>query len=304
MNKTMKKFPIYLTFLFFLTNVSCTRSALRSDTSHLQGDTQIVAEDSDMIEKNIMGEARSQKMPDQTDELYDELLDSNTPIGNPPISLVFINGERIRDNLPDDPFENGEIQEIPIEELKAFLKRRNYILDDVKILKDDESLKKYRKGGYVASGAEKWIKIVYEIKAHPINEKGEIFEVVRYMPQFPDGNYQALLAFIEKNIHRPEKMFQDGVHGEVVVECIIEKDGSIEEYGIANNLLKDKSGNPCPNSTIKKLCDQEAWRIFKMMPKWIPGKNVKGEAVRVRCNIPISFNENSNKINKFQRYED
>lgn len=289
MNNTMKKFLIYLTFLFFLTNVSCMRSALRPDTSYLQGDTQIVAEESDMIEKNIMGEAGSQKMPNQTDEFYDKLQDSKTPIGDGAISLVFINGERIRDNLPDDPFENGEIQEIPIEELKAFLKRRNYILDDVKILKDDESLKKYRKGGYVASGAEKWIKIVYEIKAHLINEKGEIFEVVRYMPQFPDGNYQALLAFIEKNIHHPEKMLRTGFHGKVVVECIIEKDGSIEEFRIANNLLKDKSGNPCTDSAIKKLCEQEALRIVKKMPRWIPGKNVKREPVRVRYYIPVKF---------------
>ena len=237
-----------------------------------------------MVKKN-KDEAGSQKMPNQTDELYDEPLDSKTPIGDPPISLVFINGERSR-NFSDEHLDNDTIKEI-----KRILKRRNYILDDVKVLKDDESLKKYRRGGYVASGAEQWIEIVYEIKAHPINEKGEIFDIVRYMPQFPDGNYQALLAFIEKNTRRPERMLRTGIHGKVVVECIIEKDGSIEEFGIANNLLKDKSGNPCTDSAIKKLCEQEALRIAQMMPKWIPGKNEKGEPVRVRYNIPISFNE-------------
>ena len=98
-----------------------------------------------------------------------------------------------------------------------------------------------------------------------------------------------MMAFIGKNIHRTEKMLQDSVHGKVVVQFIIEKDGSIGEYGIVNNLLKDKSGNPCTDSAIKKLCEKEALRVFKMMPRWEPGKNEKGEPVRIRYNIPFTF---------------
>ena len=274
---------LFPSLLILLASASCTRSALRSDTSLSQKNLQIVAEDSDMIVKKIKSEAESQKMPNQTDELYDERLDMSTPIGDPPTtSLIVINGEKVRD------FSDKRLNNDTIGELKQILKRKNYILDDIKILKDDKSLAKYRQGGFVKSGEEKWLEIVYEIKAHPINQKGEIFEVTAQMPYYPGGE-KALMAFIDQNIRYPKKMIQDSVHGRVIVYCIIEKDGSIEEYGIANNLLKDKSGNPCTDSAIKKQCEQEALRIVKMMPRWEPGKKVNGEPVRVRYNIPVNF---------------
>lgn len=267
----MKKLMLFLSFAIFLTNVSCSRNANRSEESCPQEDT--------VVAKKIV------YLPDSLEiKSQDELLDLNTPIGDPPTtSLVFINGKIGRDFSSNERLENDTIKEI----IKIF-KKRNYIVDDIKILKDDKSLAKYRQGGFVKSGEEKWLEIVYEIKAHPINQKGEIYEVEAHMPYFPGGE-KAMMAFIEKNIHRPEKMLQDSVHGRVVVQFIIEKDGSIGEYGIVNNLLKDKSGNPCTDSTVKKLCEQEALRVFKMMPRWEPGRNVKGEPVRIRYNIPFTF---------------
>ena len=275
---------LFPSLLILLASASCTRSALRSDTSLSQKNLQIVAEDSDMIVKKIKSEAESQKMPNQTDELYDERLDMSTPIGDPPTtSLIVINGEIVRD------FSDKHLNNDTIKELKEILKRKNYILDDIKILKDDKSLEKYRQGNFVKSGEEEWLEIVYEIKAHPINQKGEIFVTAAHMPWFPGGD-KALMKFINNNIRHPEKMLQQGIHGKVVIYCIIEKDGNIEEYGIAKNLLKDKSGNPCTDSAIKKLCEQEALRVFKMMPqRWEPGRNEKGEPVRIRYNIPFTF---------------
>lgn len=267
----MKKLMLFLSFAIFLTNVSCSQKANRSEESCPQEDM--------VVAKKIV------YLPDSLElKSEDELLDLNTPIGCPPTtSLVIINGKIGRDFSSNERLENDTIKEI----IKIF-KKRNYIVDDIKILKDDKSLAKYRQGGFVKSGEEKWLEIVYEIKAHPIDEKGEIFEVTAQMPYYPGGD-KALMAFIEKNIHRPEKMLQDSIHGKVVVQFIIEKDGSIGEYGIVNNLLKDKSGNPCTDSAIKKLCEKEALRIIKMMPRWEPGKKENGEPVRIRYNIPFTF---------------
>lgn len=267
----MKRFLFYLSSAVFSTMVSCSQNANRSEESCPQEGT--------VVAKKIV------YLPDSLEiKSQDELLDLNTPIGDPPTtSLVFINGEIGRDFSHNERLENDTIKEI----IKIF-KKRNFIVDDIKILKDDKSLAKYRQGGFVKSGEEEWLEIVYEIKAHPIDQKGEIFEVTAQMPYYPGGD-KAMMAFIEKNIHRPEKMLQTGTHGKVVVQFIIEKDGSIGEYGIVNNLLKDKSGNPCTDSAIKKLCEQEALRIVKMMPRWEPGKNEKGEPVRIRYNIPFTF---------------
>lgn len=268
----MKKLMLFLSSAIFLTNVSCSQNANRSEKS-----------DSQELKLAIR---KVEKLPDSLEiKSQDELLDLNTPIGDPPTtSLVIINGKIGRDFSHNERLENDTIKEI----IKIF-KKRNFIVDDIKILKDDKSLAKYRQGGFVKSGEEEWLEIVYEIKAHPIDQKGEIFEVTAQMPYYPGGD-KAMMAFIGKNIHRPEKMLQDSVRGKVVVQFIIEKDGSIGGYGIVNNLLKDKSGNPCTDSAIKKQCEQEALRVFKMMPqRWEPGKNEKGEPVRIRYNIPFTF---------------
>lgn len=260
----------FLSSAIFLTMVSYSQNANHSEESCPQEDT--------VVAKKIV------YLPDSLEiKSQDELLDMSTPIGDPPTtSLIVINGEKVRD------FSDKRLNNDTIGELKQILKRKNYILDDIKILKDDKSLEKYRQGGFVKSGEEKRLEIVYEIKAHPINQKGEIYEVEAHMPFFPGGE-KALMAFIDQNIRYPKKMIQDSVHGKVIVYCIIEKDGSIEEFGIANNLLKDKSGNPCTDSAIKKQCEQEALRIVKMMPRWEPGKKENGEPVRVRYNIPVNF---------------
>lgn len=267
----MKKNLFFLLLIALLAVASCSQKANRSEESCPQEDTLLLK--------------KVEYLPDSLEiKSQDELLDLNTPIGDPPTtSLVIINGEIGRDFSSNERLKNDTIKEI-----RKIFKKRNFIVDDIKILKDDKSLEKYRQGGFVKSGEEKWLEIVYEIKAHPINQKGEIYEVEAHMPYFPGGE-KALMAFIDQNIRYPKKMIQDSVHGRVVVQFIIEKDGSIGEYGIVNNLLKDKSGNPCTDSAIKKLCEQEALRIAKMMPKWIPGKNIKGEPVRVRYNIPVNF---------------
>ena len=265
----MKKILIFLLLIALLAVASCSQKANRSEESCPQEDTLLL-----------------KKVEYLPDTVENKLPDSNRPIGGEiPTSLVLINGKS-SGGFPDDHFENGTIKPFSTKELKEILKRKNFILDDVKIVKDEKSLEKYQRE--FGSCCHK-IKIVYEIKAHPIDQKGEIFEVTAQMPYYPGGD-KAMMAFIGKNIHRPEKMLQTGIHGKVVVQFIIEKDGSIGEYGIVNNLLKDKSGNPCTDSAIKKLCEKEALRVFKMMPqRWDPGRNEKGEPVRIRYNIPFTF---------------
>jgi hypothetical protein len=64
------------------------------------------------------------------------------------------------------------------------------------------------------------------------------------------------------------------VKGRLVVEFIIEKDGSLSNFNIAQDL---------GHGTGK-----EAIRVLKLSPKWIPGKN-NGKVVRSRYRFPISI---------------
>ena len=256
---------------------------------------------------------------------YDDTLRKAKIIGGLiPFSLAFINGER-RTDFPEEDYGIDFFKAFTRSELAEILKKKNYILDDVNILQDYYSPvlqkqyslpDKYRQGGFVYPGTEEGIKAVYEIKAHPINQKGEIFlNVATELPQFPGpnipefsndyrghfsrgidtnlfrfyGDIEALKGFIDDNIRYTKKMLQSGVHGRVVVECVIGKDGRVEEPEIERNLLRDELSRPCTDSVLIKQCEDEALRVVGMMPRWKPSKNEKGEPVRVRIHIPVIF---------------
>ena len=103
----------------------------------------------------------------------------------------------------------------------------------------------------------------------------QTYTVVDKMPEFPGGTVQ-MLKFIQKNmkIERNMNLENSASSTKVFVQFIVEKDGNIRDPKII------KAGNP--------LTDNEALRIVKMMPKWIPGK-LNNKAVAVRYVLPIQF---------------
>jgi TonB family protein len=103
--------------------------------------------------------------------------------------------------------------------------------------------------------------------------KGEVFDVVEKMPEFPGGQ-QELMNFLMKNIKYPKEATDKGTQGRVVVQFVVNKDGSVVE--------------PTVVKSVSPELDQEALRVVKMMPKWQPGKQ-NGEVVRVKYTIPVSF---------------
>jgi len=96
------------------------------------------------------------------------------------------------------------------------------------------------------------------------------------MPSFPDGE-NARLNFIIDNIRYPLDAKEANIQGTVYVTFIVEADGSITNI----DLLRGIGGG----------CDEEAIKVVKMMPNWIPGK-VDGKNVRFKFNMPIKFTLN------------
>lgn len=96
--------------------------------------------------------------------------------------------------------------------------------------------------------------------------------IVDEMPEFPGGQ-QALFNYLAENIQYPRKAVLE--QGRVIVEFVVEQDGSISNVNIAKS-----SGN--------KWLDAEGIRLIKSMPKWKPGR-LKGKTVRVRYCVPITF---------------
>lgn len=107
------------------------------------------------------------------------------------------------------------------------------------------------------------------------SESNKIFngDDVDQQPSFPGGT-NALNTFIVSNLKYPVFAQENGIQGRVVVKFIVEKDGSI------SNVEVDRSVDPD--------LDNEAMRVVKAMPKWIPGQ-INGKAVKVECSHPFVF---------------
>ena len=108
-------------------------------------------------------------------------------------------------------------------------------------------------------------------QAEPEPEK--IFDMVEQMPTFPGGNAE-LMSFLAKNIKYPTIAQEYGTQGRVIVQFVVEKDGSIADARVARG--------------VDPYLDKEALRVIKSMPHWIPGKQ-NGKPVRVKYTVPVMF---------------
>jgi len=97
--------------------------------------------------------------------------------------------------------------------------------------------------------------------------------VAEEMPEFIGGE-EALYKFLGNELKYPPLAKENLIQGTVLVEFVIERDGSPSNVKVLVSLFPD--------------CDQEAVRVIKSMPKWKPGKQM-GKPVRCFYNIPIRF---------------
>lgn len=92
-------------------------------------------------------------------------------------------------------------------------------------------------------------------------------------PQFPGGP-DALMAFIKGNIVYPKLCRDAGIQGRVLVQFIVDTDGSIVEPQIVKK--------------VDPYLDREALNVISIMPKWVPAEK-NGQKVRARYTLPIIF---------------
>ena len=102
----------------------------------------------------------------------------------------------------------------------------------------------------------------------------EALQVCDQMPEFPGGQ-QAMMKFISENLKYPVAAQENGIQGRVICQFVINRDGSVVDVIVVR-------------SAGDQYLDNEAIRVIKSMPKWIPGKQ-KGKPVRVKYTIPINF---------------
>lgn len=96
------------------------------------------------------------------------------------------------------------------------------------------------------------------------------FIVVEQMPAFR-GNLQ---KYLSENLNYPEIAKENGIFGTVVIQFVVTEKGAISNAFI----VKDIGGG----------CGEEALRVVRSMPPWLPGAN-RGKQVKVQMSLPVKF---------------
>ena len=109
----------------------------------------------------------------------------------------------------------------------------------------------------------------YDIEGTPVTPQ----EPLEQDPSFPGGN-KAMSSFIAENINYPELAREMGEQGIIYISYTVEAGGTLSNFRIRKG--------------VSMSLDQEALRVVKLMPKWIPGID-HGRNANTEFTIPIHF---------------
>ena len=101
------------------------------------------------------------------------------------------------------------------------------------------------------------------------------YEVVENQATFP-GGMDKFYRFVSNEFQDPQRCFEEGINGYVMMRFVVEIDGHI------SNIKVMEQTEACPEFA------QEAIRVLKKSPRWKPAMN-GGKVVRCYYQLPISF---------------
>ena len=140
----------------------------------------------------------------------------------------------------------------------------------------------------------------------PAEKSDSIYDVVAHNAKFPGGEVE-FFKFLSQNIRYPKLCQEFGFQGRVVMQFVVEKNGSISEISKQKapgmklsqvNVNAYKKDHPDSKEQLQvgqdlgDLLVEESIRVLKLMPKWEPARNEKDEVVRSRFNVPFLYRLN------------
>jgi len=125
-------------------------------------------------------------------------------------------------------------------------------------------------------------------------EQDETFTIVE-VPAQPKDGMAKFYKFIADNIKVPKSARKARVSGRVYVQFVVDKDGTIMPDSVRVLRLEELkempygANNRALNFLQNEDCENEAVRVIRMSPPWLPGTQ-RGKPVRQRMIVPIIFN--------------
>lgn len=104
-------------------------------------------------------------------------------------------------------------------------------------------------------------------------EADSIMNAVDHQPEF-NGGMPAFVDYLRANLKYPEEAQKANMEGKTYIQFVVNKDGSTEDFKVVKS--------------AGESLDNEAIRVLKSAPKWIPGTH-QGKLVRCTFIVPISF---------------
>ena len=105
-------------------------------------------------------------------------------------------------------------------------------------------------------------------------EEDKIYDdTVEQPPTFP-GGMSALMQHLATHVKYPKAAQEQKIQGTVILKFVVLEDGSVSDVEVSKSL--------------EPHCDEEAVRVVKELPQFIPGKQ-QGKPVRVWLTLPIRF---------------
>lgn len=136
--------------------------------------------------------------------------------------------------------------------------------------------------------------------------KGDkVLDTCDKLPEF-EGGQEQLMKLLQANVRYPETAQSMGVQGRIVVEFIVEKDGSVSDVKVCKKDITPSLesatviayGEDKPKPTGEELrkatkaLEEETIRVARLTSgKWTPGEQ-DGQKVRVKFSLPLTFRLN------------
>ena len=102
----------------------------------------------------------------------------------------------------------------------------------------------------------------------------QIYEAVKYPPEYPGGT-AGLIKFLGDNIQYPTNAQKNGVQGTVILQFVVEKDGSVSDVKVLRS--------------VDTELDAEAVRVVSKITRFVPGYNKDHAPLRVMYTLPVKF---------------
>jgi protein TonB len=178
---------------------------------------------------------------------------------------------------PSTPLEQNKIQMETVKFLQPVIKPDDEVPDE-ELLPTVDQLKHINPGVVSSEGIDsvyvsgEVVEVVEEVQEE-VEEEDFIFMIAERQPEFP-GGVSALYKFLGEHLIYPDLAREMRISGTVVVQFVVERDGSISDISVARS--------------VGGGLDEEAVRVISKMPKWNPGEQ-GNRKVRVRYAIPVRF---------------